>query len=238
MELFILLIGIFMVVIYLWNTETKTNELFTDNYTLLACPTGYKPFYYKNGDNACCNGEISNNTCLGKDCSLNGGSNYCADVVLEDYKIKGKDQCPPSMPNYFESNKDHGCTQGLLNNTLTGPRTTQPTCIIYSSTNDNLFKKDSCFNQKEMDNTPCVGKDCVKKLVQSTQSPPMVAVEFTDNYGVRRLSYSKSSYTRWLDAEHPEWRGQGIDLNRNLAVLDVAKAVYIDRTMDISNIQL
>jgi hypothetical protein len=41
----------------------------------------------------------------------------------------------------------------------------------------------------------------------------------------------------FLDVSNPNWRNQGMDLSKNINVAEVAKAYYVDRTMDQSAIQ-
>ena len=125
MELLILIIAISLVLIYLWKTEPNA-EPFT--VTLTACPTGYTLFDFPSGDNGCCDGRVVNKKCIGKSCSLGGTiEKDCAIIILEEYANKAKEQCPISMPSYFELKgdkgeiKEKGCTKGELNNTLSGP---------------------------------------------------------------------------------------------------------------------
>jgi hypothetical protein len=43
---------------------------------------------------------------------------------------------------------------------------------------------------------------------------------------------------RFLDATKPTWRSQGMDLDKNINVAEVAKAYYVDRTIQQDDIQL
>ena len=145
------------------------------------------------------------------------------------------------MPNYFEDRAKNikGCTQGSLNTTLNGPRDVkQPMCLIYNGWLDNQRNKNSCYNQKLLDNAPCFGNNCSKEIVQPIPSfPVLIAIGFTDNMGMHRVAYTKESLEVFLDATNPNWRSQGMDLSKNINVAEVAKAYYIDRTMDKNEIQ-
>lgn len=253
-ELWFLIISVILLTIYLYFTGKKnailpgyTKEGFEDNTFLQACPSGYKSFYHSDGNMLCCDGDIVANKCTGQhQCTLNGKGTeetpLCVTFIQEDYKVKAKSQCPKSNPSYFEdsASKKKGCTNGSLNQTLTGPKTTsQSTCMIYDTQEENDTHKDSCANQKELEAFPCFGKDCTKELVQTAAGTPVkVAISFTDGSGMHRVAYTRATMQRFLDASNPRWRDQGIDLTKNISVAEVAKAYYVDRTMSQDEIQV
>jgi hypothetical protein len=226
--------------------EAFTNAAVADDIYLHACPTGFTSFYQADGTTLCCEGEIIAKKCAGtRQCALNGtGSGEipsCASMIQAVYTEKGKDYCPAAMTTYFEDGKGKkGCTDGPRNATLTGPKTqTQPTCWIYGSAEENATAKDSCANQKEMESFPCFGKDCTKELVAvSADKPVKIAVNFTDDSGMHRMAYTRASLQRYLDAANPKWRDQGMDLQKNISVAEVAKAYYVDHTMTQADVQL
>lgn len=244
LELGVLLISISIILFVLWyNENSVASQVETfENYYLRACPSGYKTFYDSNGDVMCCDGEIIANKCAGnRQCSLSGKGQNCVDFLLEEYAAKAKTQCSSSMPNYFEDGGQNlkGCTSGPLNSTLTGPKSfNQPSCKIYSSWNENQNQKDSCFNQQLLDRAQCFGNNCTKTIVQPIAGKPvLVGIGFTDSMGVHRMAYTQESLEMFLDATNPSWRNQGLDLSKNIIVAEVAKAYYIDRTMEQSQIQ-
>jgi len=225
-------------------TSTTVEELFED-ISLSACPGSYRLYYDANGNTLCCDGEIMANKCMGGHfCTLHGSSDApnCADVILADYKAKGQSQCPASMANYFEDkpNQKKGCTTSVLNASLTGPKhTSQGQCVIYDTAEKNRAAMDSCDNQKQMEDYPCFGDHCTKSLVQPiADKPVLIAISFTDSNGIHRTSYTKASMEAQLDSTRPNWRNQGIDLSKNIQVTEVAKAVYVDKTMAASEIQV
>jgi hypothetical protein len=249
LELTVLIISITVILLVLYfkdNTKLpKINEGFEDYY-LSACPAGYKSFYNNEGNIVCCDGDVMANRCLGDNqCTLNGKGSpdlpNCVQSVLKMYSEKGQTQCPSSMPQYYEdkANKIKACTQGRLNQTLNGPQfNNQPVCSIYNNWDKNIVSKNSCFNQKQLDAAQCFGNNCTKELSQPiATAPPLVAVGFTDNMGMHRVAYTKQSIENFLDISNPNWRNQGMDLSKNINVAEVAKAYYVDKTMDQSEIQ-
>jgi len=249
LELTVLLISIVIILIIIYvrddDNTLKIEEPF-ENYYLSSCPAGYKTFYNNEGNIICCDGEVVANKCISDNqCTLNGKGSpdmpNCVQSILKMYEEKGKSQCPSSMPTYFEDRVHNvkACTQGRLNDTLSSPKfPNQPACIIYDDFNTNINSKNSCFNQKQLDNAPCFGNNCTKELSQPIPSaPPLVAIGFTDTTGMHRVAYTKQSIENFLDVSNPNWRNQGMDLSKNINVAEVAKAYYVDKTMDQSLVQ-
>lgn len=206
-------------------------------YRLSACPTGFTTFYDSQGNIMCCDGEMTGNICLqGKQCTLsNTGPNSCVSLLRSHFTEKARDQCPPSMQMYFEdaATKQKGCTAGRLLPEMNGPlHSSQPTCKIYATLQENLNAKDSCHNQRKMEEFPCFGQDCCKEIVQTKpDAPAMVAVHFTDPTGMFHISYTRDSMENYLNHTKPRWRDEGLDLTKNVHVAEVAKAYYVDKTI-------
>jgi hypothetical protein len=249
LELSFLIITITIIVVWLYFTNNQPKPVNTEGfegYYLTACPPGYKSFYTTEGSTVCCDGEIVANKCLGDNqCILNGGGSNdmpnCVFALLKMYEEKAKSKCPPSMRQYFEDKGRNiaACTEGRLNETLSGPRhASQPTCVIFPDLNDNRNIKESCENQTLLDDAACFGNNCTKELMQPVNSaPPLVAIGFTDNLGMHRIAYTRQSIENFLNVTNPNWKNQGMDLSKNINVAEVAKAYYIDRTMDQSEVQ-
>jgi len=242
----LLIIFVFLLIIIIFDKLISSDELEHFNNYLQSCPTGFKPFYNSNGDTICCNGETIANKCNGsQQCILNNTGTKdipsCIQFLSKYYSEKGKGVCPPSMPQYFEdkSKNSRGCTSGSLNSTMTGPKSSnQPICQIYSDLNSNIISADSCANLKNADDSECFGSDCSKRLIQPNKNgPPLVAIEFGDDMGIRHIAYTRNSLTNYLNNVYPNWKEKGMDLSRNISVAEVAKAVYIDKTMSPSSIQ-
>jgi hypothetical protein len=247
LELSILIIGIAMMLLALYLRHHTTAEPFNteEESYLHSCPSGYKSYHLTNGNVACCKGEIISHECMSDEvCILSGKETptipKCTTVVTRGYNQKAQELCPPSLPSYFEDASKKGCTNGSLTLTLTGPKTpTQPTCMIYSTMDANLTALDSCSNQKEMEEYPCFGTNCTKSLVQTTPNAPVqIAIGFVDSTGMHRVAYTRASMQRFLDATKPNWRETGMDLSKSINVAEVAKAYYVDRTMQQADVQL
>ena len=242
----IILIVVLCAILYMvlpWKEDTMEEdndvEGFATHY-LQSCPAGFKSSYNANGDVVCCDGEVMANKCLGdKQCILNGKgaeeTPNCVDLLKREYAEKSATWCPPSLPNYFEDRvkKTKGCTSGQLNATMSGPsNTNQPHCMIYSDLTKNRVAKDSCYNKKLLEDTPCFGKNCTKELIQPVNTaPPLVAIGFSDSMGIHRMAYTRDSAKNYWDAVNPQWKHQGMNLDKNIMIAEVAKAYYIDKTM-------
>jgi hypothetical protein len=219
-------------------------ETFTG--TLHFCPHGFTSFVDSSGDTICCDGAILAGKCTGnRQCVLNsqGTSTIpsCVNYLQEQYNEKGDSICPESM-KYFEDkvNNVSGCTSGELNDNMTGPKDpNQPICKVYNDMNKNITSKDSCYNAKKAASSPCFGKQCTKRLIQTDPSAPvLVGIEFMDSMGIIRIAYTRDSLVVYLDAMDPGWREKGMDIDRNINVAEVAKAVFIDKTMSTSDVQI
>ena len=102
-----------------------------------------------------------------------------------------------------------------------------------------MNSKDSCFNQKEMEEFVCSDKTrCTKTLVDTVGKPVKVQVSFTDPQNNTYVGTTRESLTRFYDATQPQWRETGIDLFKSHLVAEVLQAVYIDRSMEASEMQM
>jgi hypothetical protein len=249
LELSFLIICVVIVLILLYRRTDASEdaEHFDTMYSLSSCPAGYKSSYNSNGNIMCCNGDMVASKCIGShQCSLNGngsdGVPNCVDFILKDYETKGRSQCPVSLPNYYENMADNtkGCTSGLRNNVLTGPRDfNQPKCKIYETMDENVNGVDSCYNQRHIDEYPCFGNNCTKAAIQPIKNGPvLITVSFTDSMGMHRTTYTRQSVETFLDSVKPNWRNQGFDTSKNVAVAEVAKAFYVDRTIAQGDVQI
>lgn len=237
-------IGVVLIVLYFKGTNIKSEPF--ENYYLKSCPPSFKTFYDGNGDVVCCDGDIMANKCLGDNqCTLTGPGTpdmpNCTKVILDTYKVKSQQQCTKSMPQYFENKAKQirGCTSGPLNDTLDGPRSaSQPMCGIYPLDAENHTMRNSCYIQKQIDAMECFGANCTKDAVQPVPGAPLlITVGFTDNMGVHHTAYSKESMVNFLNHINPNWRESGFNIDKNIQIAEVAKAYFVDRTMQASDIQ-
>ncbi len=216
-----------------------------DIVSLSSCPSEMKTFYLPDGRTACCNGPIVGNRCTGMvQCTMTGDGGKdlpnCAILLKEEYKAKSESKCPSALPLYFEdkANKKQGCTVGALNGEMTQPATpSQPMCRIYSSLEENLMKADSCELHRQMEEVPCFGTQCTKSITASAHGPPLVTIQFVDKSGMYRTAYTRKSLEYYLNQTRPKWRDEGMNLEKNLMVAEVAKAYFVDRTLSADAVQ-
>lgn len=250
LEFIVLLTLISVLLIIIYYKDKKIVESITESFEdewLDSCPPGYKSYYLDDGNVACCDGDLIANRCLGdSQCVLTGNGSKempnCINYIKQIYAQKSKEFCPLSMTNYFEnrSKKTKGCTSDRLNSSLSGPiSSTSPQCIIYPTQEQNMNSVNSCYNQKELDKFPCFGLNC-KKMLSDTgnNSPPLIIVTFTDQSGIVRTAYTKTSALNYLNRNEPNWRERGINLDKAIYIAEVAKQFYIDRTLQQSDVQL
>ena len=64
----------------------------------------------------------------------------------------------------------------------------------------------------------------------------IVTLDFGDTNGHRYTCYDPTSYAAYLNVAKPDWKAS-FDINKSIKMCPVAKAVFIDRTMDMKNTQ-
>ena len=140
-----------------------------DDIRLTSCPADYKQFINNDGQILCCDGEANAGKCSGKTvCSLSegaGGIPTCSTYYTAFLDEKGRNKCPPSMPNYFESKdgKVRGCTSGKRKPDGSGPLESKTKfCKLYTSQREDEGKADSCTNIMMLDKTICFPGTSVK----------------------------------------------------------------------------
>ena len=254
-ELFFLIFGIIVLFAFVYYKNSSytadTTEGF-DQYYLQSCPKGFNSLYDSDGNIICCDGDVVANKCISdRQCTLSASSTKdmpnCVEEIMREYAIKGKDQCPPSLPSYFEDiaskTKDtpmkKGCTKGLLNATLSGPNIeSQPKCMIHETELENINNADSCFNQKRLEEFVCFGNNCTKQVVSYGNSPALILVQFADNNHMPHGAYSRESLVRYFDVVAPNWKEEGwFDPAKSIYVAEVAKAFYVDKTMQQADVK-
>jgi hypothetical protein len=150
------------------------------------------------------------------------------------------------MTSYFEDKgkKKSGCTAGpLLDNMMAPRQSSQPTCYVYATQQENDAAANSCSNLKEMEEYPCFGTDCKKALRDNRGMPQLIEVSFRDPAGVPRVSYTRASVKREMVARAArngrEFGAKEQDfLNKFTIISEVAKAYYVDKTLQDSDVYL
>ena len=217
---------------------------------LSECPAGFKTFYAPSGDVMCCPGDVVGQQCLSDQvCTLGAETSTiprCIDAVKEAQEQKRKETCPPSMTAYFEDKgqKKSGCTEGPLLDNMMGPRqSSQPTCYVYATPEENHKASNSCSNLKEMEEYPCFGTDCKKALRENGGMPQLIEVAFRDPAGMLRTSYTRASVTREMVARAAkngrEFGTKEKELLEKFPMIsEVAKAYFGDKTLQDSDVML
>ncbi len=192
-------------------TTEKTIESFvnpiTDDIQISTCPADSKSFIDNLGRTICCEGSIENGTCNGRAiCSLSEsakGLPTCSEWYSALLTERGRDRCPPSMPNYYEG----GCTAGRRKADGSGPANPGiKFCKFYTTKTDDESKLDSCSNVKMMDQTICFPNTALgvsKSLVNIRKDNSYPAV-VQCSYALGNNSgncYSDNSMKRLFDYE-------------------------------------
>lgn len=207
------------------------------------CPLKTSPFTNATGDTVCCDGKVQGNACQGSPvCALSNRSTVpsCTQMLQDYYNVQSKKVCPSTMPNYYENEQGVavGCTASDLDATMTRPLVpSQPHCTIYADQGDNFAKQDSCYNQNALASAQCFGIGCTKALSpQSNVGMNLVTIEFGDTAGHRHTCYTQDSYAAYLNKVKPNWQTT-FDISKSIKICDVAKAVFVDRTMEANETQ-
>jgi hypothetical protein len=164
-----------------------------DDLQVSTCPANSKQFIDENGIVLCCDGTVSDNKCTGRTiCSLSEGSaKYptCSTWFAAYLNEKGRDRCPPSMPNYYESKdgKVKGCTAGRRNKEGSDPiQSSDSTCKLYSTQLADEREVDSCSNQQLLETTKCFSREIpnvtkrLQKVWWNNYAPSYVVCSYTE----------------------------------------------------------
>ena len=190
---------------------------------ITTCPADTASYVDGGGRTVCCEGNVVNGKCSGKNvCSLSeaiDGLPTCSawlDAYLEN---KGAMRCPPSMKNYYENKaaRQAGCTAGHRNAQGTAPgSTSNKFCTLYQSANDELIKRDSCTNQKILEEAKCLTKPTSRSLHDWGPIPPAVHCSGMDTGSLTPLAcYDDAAFIRTVDywaktyaPQYINWRDQ------------------------------
>lgn len=236
------------------NTEGFSNgDGETLDIKITTCPADTTSYVDGGGRTVCCEGNVINGKCSGKNvCSLSeaiAGLPTCSawlDAYLEN---KGAKRCPPSMKNYYENKgaTQAGCTAGHRNAQGTAPSsTTNKFCTLYRSEQDELLKRDSCTNQKILEEAKCLSKPTSRSLLDWGAIPPAVhctgmdtgsltPMSCLDDYAfVRTADYWAKTYApqyiNWKDQAHnwgPQWK---------MHFCSVVQKVTVDKSLSYNDL--
>jgi len=221
-----------------------------DDLILTTCPADTKSFVDNGGRTVCCDGEIHGGVCKGSAiCSLSesvGNMPTCGQWLGAYLAEKGKNRCPPSMPNYFESPTGGGCAAGARNSTGTGA--VGPLCKLYKTQEEDNKKLDSCTNQKMLEETKCFTNSIIanKSLhEQWNELPPFVQCNYTDP--VTQMPISCTDNKSWLNSikfhfKDPQQfsdlkdRANSWPPQSKMQFCSVVQKLNIDKTIQLSDV--
>ena len=163
------------------------SEGFTTNIQMTTCPPNSVGYVTSAGDTNCCDGDIVNNKCNGKNiCSLSpkppNGIMNCSEWMNKEWTRRSSAYCPSSMPNYFGPVKRgkglEGCSEVSTNLDGSGPSSEGTrTCKIYSSEDQDLKNIDSCFNQKALEDMKAPG---THSIINTGRVPLLISTGVSD----------------------------------------------------------
>lgn len=216
---------------------------------LTTCPAESVSFVDNGGRTVCCDGEVHAGVCKGSIiCSLSEGMGNmptCGQWLGAYLAEKGKNRCPPSMPNYFENAEGGGCTAGARNSKGTGA--VGPLCKLYKTQEEDYTHMDSCTNQKILEETQCFNNSVIstKGLHGLAGAPPCVDCKYTDPITQAPVSciedksflnsmklYFKDpqQFSSWKDTAN-SWPPQS-----KMQFCSVVQKLNIDKTIQLSDV--
>lgn len=158
----------------------KAKEGFDSSIRITTCPASTATYITAGGDTNCCDGDIVDGRCNGRDiCSLSptnksgNGMMSCADWITREWRKRSDRFCAPSVPYYFgtmhrKKEDKEGCSASPCSQDGSQPQDiTKPTCKIYKTSVDEYGKADSCFNMRARDAMVCPIPKATKEIVYS-----------------------------------------------------------------------
>jgi len=236
------------------NTEGFIGVDDTDSLDIkiTTCPADTASYVDGGGRTVCCEGTVVNGKCSGKNvCSLSeaiDGLPTCSawfDAYLEN---KGAKRCPPSMKNYYENKGQAGCTSGHRNAQGTAPASnTNKFCTLYQSADDELIKRDSCTNQKILEEAKCLSKPTSRSLLDWGDIPPPVHCTGMDTGSLTPIScLDDYAFARvvdyWAKKHAPQyinWKEQAVSWGAQwkMNFCSVVQKVTVNKSMNMTELE-
>ena len=234
----------------------NVNEGFQDaredaDLILTTCPAESISFVDNGGRTVCCDGEVHAGKCKGSiTCSLSEGMRNtptCGQWLGAYLAEKGKNRCPPSMPNYFEKDGVGGCTAGARN--LKGTGALGESCKLYKTQDEDNIKVDSCTNQKLLEETQCFtnGVMATKSLFQHNDGFHFVQCNYTDPVtkapitcvNDKSLLNSMKFYFKDYPEEFSKWKrdANAWPIQSKMQLCSIVQKLNIDRTIQLSEVE-
>jgi hypothetical protein len=228
---------------------------------ITACPKGSNTIITPEGDTVCCDGDSVDNRCNGTTiCSLSptdpdNGLLSCSEWVKREWQARGDRFCPDSMQNYFgimtrKTGAAEGCSSSPCKEDGSLPiDSTQPTCKIYHTSDDEYANIDSCFNvrAKERMMVPMVGS--TRAVIQTNQKtrdgrilPALLQTTYLPANGTSMTPvtcYDWDRFKIFLDAQDSTGqmsRARMVTKDKEYTVFcGASKAFYVDRTLKLES---
>ena len=230
---------------------------------LTTCPTGTESYVTESGNTYCCNGDIVDWQCNGKNiCSLSPnppmkGLDTCSGWLIREWKRRSERFCTRDMPHYFgQMNRGPGIKEGCSASKPTSNGSlpfipTDPQCKIYDTREQELANVDSCYNVQAMENLVCPQANATKSRVIYPVPGKAVPAILKCNYlpssgrsnGMPVDCMDVESVFRYLEARDGDnlkqsdrnwWTGW---FSSCVAFCGASKAFYVDGTLTADRAQ-
>jgi hypothetical protein len=214
----------------------------TTNITLNFCPSWAPQAQTAKGNTDCCEGDIVDGKCNGKTfCTLSpphDGIQSCLDAWKKYYANKSASQCPPTLPNYFEDQKNKqapmGCSSSLTMDDGSKPKDGgAPRCRVYRTEKENREMRDSCFVEKgrlAVKCPPFAGYTSKVELVTMKEGGVDKFGSYVCTYvnpmGQRNSCNDEKSLIAMWDRQNPNWR---MNNSKYAELRNISCSTFIER---------
>lgn len=210
----------------------------TRNVSLNFCPTWAPQVQTAKGNTDCCEGDMVDGKCNGKTfCSLSpphDGIPSCLDAWKRYYEQKSIQQCPQTMPNYFEDQKNKqapvGCSASLIEENGSKPKNAASArCRIYKTERENREMRDSCFVEKGRLAVRCpvyTGYTSKVELVNQGDKFGSYVCSYVNPLGQRNSCNDEKSLLAMWDRTSPNWR---MDTTKYTQLENLSCRTFIER---------
>ncbi len=205
------------------------------------CPAFTKQstaIYGKNSKKMCCYGEVSNGVCKGESCILGPAQDNlpeCNAMIQSRKKDVAETLCPKAMSTVYFTPTHIGCTDGPLKGDESGPLYDSSQRCTIAIMPDGTMGENTCTDQIYLEKLACFGSNCEKFIHKSPDKKTLIGMDFTSTDGIRRSCFDNDSYKNYLQTSGIPTEKQEQILQFNPIVCNVAKRLYVDRTMEASS---
>jgi len=231
-----------------WLHKKEGFQVKLPNIRITMCPSDTQKYITEEGDTNCCEGDVVNGRCNGREvCSLSpstvNGVKTCSEWLINEWTRRGAKFCSQSMPYYFgdmERSGSEGCSASESTDDGAEPQLPNAKrCKIYKTQNDELAKPDSCTNVIAEDTMICPQKDALKYVQPQPGSPAPPAL-LTCTYTPKNHSsndlpvncYEPIRYQLYMTAKGIT---KPIDPLQDVQFCPASKAYYVDNTLSVSS---